>query len=96
LEFVESFSKPAKLPLDSFQTWWALWCPLSKENCSSATYLPDFKIGEIAPCRFSKVLRDIFHLIEAKDLISPVLKSCQQIQKLLAPNGEELINSVQN
>jgi hypothetical protein len=32
--------------------------------------LPDFKIGEIAPCRFSKVLRDIFHLIEAKDLIA--------------------------
>jgi hypothetical protein len=27
-----------------------------KENCSSATYLPDFKNGEIAPCRFSKAL----------------------------------------
>jgi hypothetical protein len=28
----------------------------SKENCSSATYLPDFKTIEIAPCRFSKAL----------------------------------------
>jgi hypothetical protein len=28
----------------------------SKENCSSATYLLDFKIGEIAPCWFSKAL----------------------------------------
>jgi hypothetical protein len=28
----------------------------SKENCSSATYLPDFKTNEIAPCRFSKAL----------------------------------------
>jgi hypothetical protein len=26
----------------------------SKENCSSATYLPDFKTGKIAPCQFSK------------------------------------------
>jgi RNA:NAD 2'-phosphotransferase (TPT1/KptA family) len=28
----------------------------SKENCSSATYLLDFKIGEIASCPFSKAL----------------------------------------
>jgi hypothetical protein len=28
----------------------------SKENCSSATYLPEFKTGEIAPCQFSKAL----------------------------------------
>jgi hypothetical protein len=28
----------------------------SKENCSSATYLPDFKTGEVAPCQFPKTL----------------------------------------
>jgi hypothetical protein len=28
----------------------------SKENCSSATYYPDFKTGEIPPCLFSKAL----------------------------------------
>jgi hypothetical protein len=28
----------------------------SKENCSSATYLQDFKTDEIAPCRFLKAL----------------------------------------
>jgi hypothetical protein len=30
--------------------------PLSKENCSSAIYLPDFKTGKITPCWFSKAL----------------------------------------
>jgi hypothetical protein len=28
----------------------------SKEDCSSATYLPDLKTGEIAPRQFSKAL----------------------------------------
>jgi hypothetical protein len=44
------------LPLAGFQKWWALCCPLLKENCSSATYLPDFKTGAIAPCWFSKAI----------------------------------------
>jgi hypothetical protein len=28
----------------------------SKENCSPATYLPDFKTGDVAPRRFSEAL----------------------------------------
>jgi hypothetical protein len=63
----------------------------SKENCSSATYLPDFKTGEVAPCQFSKALgatlRHSWCPIGAKDLNSPVLKRFQQIQKLLGLNG---------
>jgi hypothetical protein len=31
-EFAESFSKPASLPLASFQKWWALSCPLYKRE----------------------------------------------------------------
>jgi hypothetical protein len=34
----------------------------SKDNCSSATNLLDFKLGQISPCKFSKLLvqlRDI-------------------------------------
>jgi hypothetical protein len=47
----------------------------SKENCSSATYLLDFKTNEIAPCWFSKALGDICDPIGAKDLNLPVLQS---------------------
>jgi hypothetical protein len=46
---LEAFQKPAKLALARFQKWWALCSPLSKQNCSSQTYLPDFKTREITP-----------------------------------------------
>jgi hypothetical protein len=48
-------------------------------------------------CRISKALgASPRHRcpVVAKDLNSPVLKSFQQIQKLLPQNGSELINSV--
>jgi hypothetical protein len=41
----------------------------SKENCSSATCLLDFKIGQISPCKFSKLLvqlRDICSSFRSK------------------------------
>jgi hypothetical protein len=44
------------LPLAGFQKWWRCFARFSKENCLSATYLPNFKTGEVAPCRFSKAL----------------------------------------
>jgi hypothetical protein len=53
-------------------------------------YLPDFKTDKISPCCFSKALgatpRHLYP-IGAKDLSSPVLKSFQQIQRLVARNG---------
>ncbi len=42
----------------------------------------------------SAQLREICDPIGAKDLNSPVLKSFSQIQKVLALNGEEFINSI--
>jgi hypothetical protein len=56
-----------------------------------STYLPDFKTGEIVPCQFLKALgttpRDLLsNSGKKKDLNSPVLKSFQQIQKLLTLN----------
>jgi hypothetical protein len=59
--------------------------------------LLDFKTSKITLASFQKLsaqLCDICRPIGAKDLNSPVSKSFQQIQKLLALNGSELINSV--
>jgi hypothetical protein len=44
--------------------------------------------------KLSMQLRDICRPIGAKNLNSPVLKSFQQIQNLLALDSRELINSV--
>jgi hypothetical protein len=40
----------------AWRKWWELCGLLFKENDLSATYLPDFKISVIAPCRFSNAL----------------------------------------
>jgi hypothetical protein len=74
-----------RLSLAGFKKWLALCCPLffPQENCSSATYLPDFKTGETSSCRFAKLsvpFQEICHPIRAKDLNSLVLISSQQIQ----------------
>jgi hypothetical protein len=64
----------------------------------SASWLwPAFKTGEMALAGFQKLsaqLREICYPTGAKDLNSPVLKSFSQIQKILALNGKEFINSV--
>jgi hypothetical protein len=39
----------------------------SKENCSSAAYLPDFKTGEIAPCWFSKAACATLIILDLKE-----------------------------
>ncbi len=66
----------------------------STGSCSLATYLPDFKIGKISPYRCAS-LRHLSS-IRSKDLNSPVLKSFQQIQKLLTANGWELLKYYEN
>jgi hypothetical protein len=53
------------LPLASFQKWWVLAAHFSQENCLSATYLPDFKTLEIAPCQFSKALDATLRLLSS-------------------------------
>jgi hypothetical protein len=56
-----------------------------------------FKTCEMALAGFEELsaqLREICDPIGAKDLNSPVLKSFSQIQKVLALNGEEFINSI--
>jgi hypothetical protein len=88
--------------LKAFQNWqdchWQAFksgercaCPLLKENCSSATYFCRIsKSARLSLSAFHKLLvqlRDISHPIGAKDVNSPILKSCQQIQKLLALNS---------
>jgi hypothetical protein len=58
---------------------------------------PAFKTGKMALAGFQKLsaqLREICNPTGAKDLNSPVLKSFSQIQKVLAINGKEFINSV--
>jgi hypothetical protein len=58
-----------------------------------------FKIGKLALAGFQKLsaqLREICYPIGAKDLNSPVFKSVSQIQKLLALNGKQNINSISN
>jgi hypothetical protein len=44
--------------------------------------------------KLSAQLREICYPIGAKDLNSPVLKSFLQIQKVLALNAKEFINSI--
>jgi hypothetical protein len=45
------------LPLAAFKSGGRCGARFSKDNYYLlATYLPDFKIGEIVPCRFSKAL----------------------------------------
>jgi hypothetical protein len=58
LKFSESFLQNGRdWPWPAFKSGGRCAAHFSKENCSSATYLPNFKIGgEIAPCRFSKAL----------------------------------------
>ncbi len=94
--------------LKVFQNQWdCLWqafksgrcCPahFPKYNCSSATDFCCCHISKLPLAGFQKLLlqlRDICNPIGAKDLNLPVLKSFQQIQKLLVLNGEELINLV--
>jgi hypothetical protein len=55
------------------------------ENCSSATYLPDFKTGKIAYCRFSKTFgaaRRHLSSNRSKGFEISSFESFQQTQKL--------------
>jgi hypothetical protein len=73
----------------AFKNGWCYAAHFLKENCLLAIYLPDFKTGKIAPCRFSKVLNaTLRHLLSNrnKGFELPRFKSLQQIQKLLALN----------
>jgi hypothetical protein len=44
------------LPLAGFQKWRRFAGRFSKETCFSATYLPNFKTGEISPCWLLKAV----------------------------------------
>jgi hypothetical protein len=89
-EFAESCSKTTRFPLASFKNGWVLWSHFSNKNCSSETYFPNLKTGEIAPCRFSiapgATLTNCYPT-GANYLTLPVLKSFLQIPKLLALNS---------
>jgi hypothetical protein len=56
LDFLKAFQTGEIATGTAFKSGGRCAACFSNDNCSSATYLPDFKIGEIAPCRFSKVL----------------------------------------
>jgi hypothetical protein len=58
-------------------------------NYSSATYLSDFKTGEISPCRFSNALgATLRHLFNGRNGFEFAgFDELQQIQKLLALTG---------
>jgi hypothetical protein len=85
---VKAFQNQFDCCWPAFKSGWGSAAHFSKENCSSATYLPHFKTSEIAPCWFSKapVQRQEIYTV-AKDLNSPVFKSFQKIQNVLALNG---------
>jgi hypothetical protein len=57
-------------------------------NCSSETYLADFKTDEIGPGQFSKALvvqlQEIHYPEGAEDVNKPALKSFVQIKQLFA------------
>jgi hypothetical protein len=77
-----------RFPLASFQKWWALFY-----RFSSAAYLPDFKTGEIAldGLRSRRDSEKICHPLGAKGLNLLVLKSFQQLHKLLALTANKLL-----
>jgi hypothetical protein len=55
LNFPKLF-KTAKLALDGFKKWRALYCQLCRENCSSETKLAVLKTSQIGPGQCLKAL----------------------------------------
>jgi hypothetical protein len=59
LNLPKGFSKSVILPLAGFESGGRYAAHFSKENCSLATYLPDFKTGEIALAGFQKLFAQL-------------------------------------
>jgi hypothetical protein len=56
LDLLEAFQNWRNCHWPAFKSGGRCGACFSNDNCSSATYLPDLKNGEIDPCRFSKAL----------------------------------------
>jgi hypothetical protein len=56
LNLLKAFQNRRDCHWPAFKSGGRCFARFSKVNCSSATYLPNFKTGEVAPCRFSKAL----------------------------------------